>query len=301
MLLILIGCGDSDRSDVADAQATSTADARPTSLPASQYCESIAPFFCDFYLRCGRMIASSPEECHVNFMASCHSKYEAAYVELEAQGYMNLSPEGLALCKEHLDAVACDQHISELSGPCAQIWTGHQSVGESCALDAEYFVCDATSECVLGLDFCGTCRELVPLGGTCTPSDNTCGTDGFCSDNLCLARKRNGEACGDDDRCLIGSSCLAGQCVGPSFVTLGETCDRKHRCPYMSECIDDTCQAAVLIGAACDATTTCAAGYCDGVCKDPLATGASCSVGRQCQSGLCVDSKCQARPSACFQ
>lgn len=281
--------------------ASVSVDAQPVALTASDYCESISGFFCDFYLRCGRMHAADKAECLTNFDESCNSKFEGAYVDLEEKGFLKLNAGGIAACETHLADVACEQQVFELSGPCSGLWEGLVPVGGSCGLDVEFFVCEGQSECVLGLDFCGTCRSLVNLGDTCVPGENTCGALGFCEAGVCRARKKNGEACVEGDRCVAGSSCDAGFCTGPAFVALGDDCDRDHRCPYMSECIAGTCEAAVLQGQACSATLPCGTGFCsEGVCGSPNADGSVCSSPSQCESGLCSEGTCTARPSACL-
>lgn len=294
LCLLVCSCKDSEPGKSSDAQ--------DAVLTATDYCESIADFFCDFYLRCGRMHAADKSECLVNFNESCNSKFEGAYEALEDEGFLTLDAQGLADCRAHLEIVACEQQIYELSGPCQQVWKGLVPTGGSCGLDVEYFVCDAQSECVLGLDFCGTCREQIGIGNACVPGETSCGAGGFCEQGVCKARVQNGQACGDADRCYAGSSCVAGSCTGPAFVTLDESCDRDHRCPYMSECIAGTCRAAVLQGEACSALIPCGTGFCsDGVCVPPAADGSECSSPSQCRSGLCSTGTCSARPSACLR
>lgn len=293
-LVATMACGDSRSSQGEDAGEEP--------LGASSYCEAIAPSFCEFYLRCDRMNVESQSECETVFLESCNSKFEAAYIELEEQGFMNLDTEGIAACEQHLRVVDCAQQVFELSGPCAAIWAGNQDIGESCGLDSEFFVCSESSECVLGLDFCGTCRARIAFGEACVAGEDTCGAEGFCDDGTCRARKKNGESCGETDRCFAGSACLEGTCTGPSFVRLGDACDRDNRCPYLTECISGRCEAAVLQGESCNARTTCATGFCeDGVCVPPKQNGSACSGASQCRSLLCVEGQCQPRPSACLQ
>jgi hypothetical protein len=295
VLCVLLGaCKDSNKAAVSDAQVSE--------LSASDYCESISDFFCDFYLRCGRMHASDKSECLVNFNESCNSKFEGAYQNLDDEGFLELDPEGLAACEAHLDDVACAEQVFELSGPCQRVWKGLVPVGGSCGLDVEFFVCDSQSECVLSLDFCGTCRQVIEIGGTCIPGDTTCGAAGFCEAGTCRARKKNGKVCDETDRCYAGSSCTEGSCRGPDFVALGDACDREHRCPYMTECISGTCELAVLQGEACSSAIPCGTGYCgEGVCKAPHPDGSACMSPGECRSGLCSSGICTARPSACLQ
>ncbi len=294
LCLWLCACSDKPAAQVADAQ--------PEIVNAGEYCESISGFFCDFYLRCGRMHAADKAECLSNFDESCNSKFEQSYVALEEQGFLKLDAAGIAACESHLAVVTCEQQVFELSGPCLEIWQGLTPLGGKCGLDVESFVCDDQSECVLGLNFCGTCRELVSTGAVCTPGETTCGAAGSCVDGICRARKQNGEACSEVDRCFAGSSCTEGVCQGPAFVALGDDCDRDNRCPYMTECIAGTCQAAVLQGEACSSTIPCGTGVClAGVCQAPAADGAPCNSPSQCQSGLCGSGACLPRPSACLE
>lgn len=268
---------------------------------AADYCEAIEPFFCRFYVRCGRMDVDSAAACKAPFLASCNAVYEPRYVDLEAAGLLTLDVDGIESCRQHLETVACDQQIQELSGPCADMWRGQQAAGESCGLDVESFVCAPDSDCVLGLDFCGDCRPLVAVGMPCVAGSDTCGNEAFCDSSVCRARVRNGDPCGTGDRCMTGSVCDSGTCTPPTFVGSGEACDQRHRCPYLTACIANTCQPTASTGGACTTDMTCELGFCgaSGACEAPRATGAPCDRAAQCSSGLC-DVTCQARPSACI-
>jgi len=268
---------------------------------ASDYCEAIEPFFCEFYVRCGRMDVATAAACKDSFLESCNLVYEPRYVDLEAAELLELSVEGIAACRAHLETVACDQQIQELSGPCADMWIGQQPAGATCGLDVESFVCAPDSECVLGLNLCGMCRPVVAIGATCTAGTDSCGPEGFCDMGTCKARVRNGDPCGTMDRCMTGSSCDAGVCTPPSFVANGATCDQRHRCPYLTACVGGTCQSTAALGASCTNDGACELGSCElNVCTEPQANGAACSRQAQCSSGLCDGGMCQPRPSACI-
>ncbi|MDF1562980.1 MAG: hypothetical protein P1V51_08040 [Deltaproteobacteria bacterium] len=301
-LILLLGvvasCSAADPE--ADPDGGAALDAGPP-LSAVDYCETIAPAFCDFYLRCGRMNVDTLEACLSAFGESCHAGFETAYVELEAAGLLAFDASALAACQAHLEAVACADQLYELTGPCAGLWQGLQPAGGECGLDAEYFVCAPGTDCVLGLDFCGTCLPLAGIDAACEAGQSTCGAEAFCRDGRCVARVPNGEACGVDDRCLLGSTCAGGTCAPPAFTTLGAPCDRDDRCPYLSACVGGRCVEEALQGATCSPDRPCASGFCSvSVCVAPRAAGAACSAHDQCLSGLCVDGACQARPSACI-
>ncbi|MBL4634853.1 MAG: hypothetical protein JKY56_13355 [Kofleriaceae bacterium] len=297
LLFLLVACKSDDTSD----NKFEPVDATPAMRTAAEYCEAIGPMYCDFYMRCGRMHAADISECLSNFEQSCNAKYEPGYVGLGNAGFLRFDVRSVEACEAHLSDVACEQQVFELMGPCRALWEGQVIAGGSCGLGLEYFVCDAESECVISLDFCGTCYPVVALGELCTPGETSCGPSAFCQEGSCKARRKNGESCDDADRCYAGSACDSGLCTGPDFVELGDTCDRSHRCPYMTECIGGTCAQAVLHGEACSGEVPCGTGYCElGLCVPPQENGSTCSQSSQCASGQCIDMKCLARPSACL-
>lgn len=268
---------------------------------ASDYCEAIEPFFCSFYVRCGRMDVTTQAECKAAFLPRCNAVFEPRYIGLEAAGLLELDLAGIDACRAHLDSVACDQQTLELAGPCQAMWRGTQPAGAACGFDVETFVCEPGSECVLGLDLCGECRPAVAVGATCTPGTDVCEGDAYCDDGICVAFRRNGETCTPDDRCLIGSACESGVCTPPTFVARGEACNARNRCPYLTACIGGTCQSTSSLGAACTNDGVCEIGACDGgVCVAPRPDGDACERPAQCSSGLCTDMLCQPRPSVCI-
>ena len=92
-------------------------DAGPsTPTRAIDYCEAIEPFFCAFYVRCGRMDVATTAACKASFLASCNEVFEPRYVDLEAAGLLSLDADGIERCRQHLASVACDQQIQELDG-----------------------------------------------------------------------------------------------------------------------------------------------------------------------------------------
>ena len=62
----------------------------PRDAPAVEYCERSVGMFCDYYMRCGRMVAASIEECEATFLEVCNAIYEPHYIELEARGALAL-------------------------------------------------------------------------------------------------------------------------------------------------------------------------------------------------------------------
>lgn len=287
------GGGGDDAGAAADAGA----------LTASGYCEATAGFFCDFYLRCGRMLAANRDECLAVFAESCEARYEPRYVDLEDAGLLSLSAPGVEACRAHLASVQCDQQFQDLMGPCIAMWQGRQPAGAACGLDVESFTCAPGTACQLGLNLCGTCKVTAPLGGACGDG-GVCGNDAACVQGLCVRRRHIGETCSATLPCEVGASCPGTTCVGPQFVGEGEVCNQARRCPYRSTCIGGACVRSGLQGEACTARA-CATGRCvtEGsakVCRPFLAPGEACASSMDCRSAHCVQGTCQPLPDACF-
>jgi hypothetical protein len=309
LALVLVACGDDGAQAPVDAATDVSVDAATevdaavdAFVPAStrDYCEAIEPFFCAFYLRCDRMDVTTGEACAAAFLEKCNAVFEPRYVGLEAAGLLALDLEGIAACQAHLETVACEQQIQELSGACARILRGTQTAGEACGFDVESFTCEPGTQCVLSPSLCGECRVEVPTGQTCTPGTDTCAPTAFCDAGTCVARIANGSACTPDDRCMIGSACTGGVCRGPTYVARGESCDQARRCPYLTVCTGGTCQPTTAVGATCTNDGVCELGFCDaGTCRPPRDLGEPCDRPNACNTGLC-DVTCQPRPSVCF-
>lgn len=291
----------SDEADEdADSFTQSDSDLEP--LNAEDYCETAAPLFCPFYLRCGRLEAPDETACEASFIETCNSIYESRYVALVEAGFLRLSAPDLIACGEHLSAVSCDDHLMDLEGPCATVWQGQVPAGGSCGFDVESFVCSPGTRCVLDLSLCGTCKAIADVGETCG-GDVTCGADARCSEGFCVARAALGDSCSSLGECRAGSSCLDDQCQAPHLVGVDEPCGGTlERCRYMTRCVAGTCQPQSLLGELCDATTTCASGFCveDGQCGPFTDPGAVCEEDRtECLLG-CSDGQCAPLASACL-
>lgn len=302
----LFACSSSGSSSApasadAGADAANTGDAGP--LRATDYCETTADFFCDYYLRCGRIVAADKAECRSTFLETCNARYEQRYVDLETAGLLSLSAAGVAACRAHLQTVACARQLTDLLGPCGEMWVGVQPAGSPCGLDVESFTCAPGTACVLGLDLCGVCKPAAPAGGACGDG-GTCSADSTCVAGACVLRRQVGEACSPTEPCVVGASCTGGACVGPQIVAEGEACDTISRCPYRSACIAGVCVRAALLGEDC-AGRTCASGRCvtegaSKLCRPLLEAGSACTVPLDCRSGSCVKGVCRPLPDACF-
>ncbi len=283
--------------------STPPPDAGPAFLSAVDYCESIAPFFCDFYLRCGRMVAATAAECRSLFLESCNAKYEPRYEMLEDAGMLRLSAVGVEACRSHLSAVACSEQPSDLFGPCGEQWRGTRPASSKCGFDVESLVCEPGTSCRLSLSLCGTCEAHLPLGGACGDGGR-CDPEAQCLDGVCTRRALPGKPCDAQRRCIVGATCTSGGvCQGPAWVGLNQPCDAQRRCPYGASCLSGSCRASSRLGGPCGPLTACSTGFCAadaGVCVELLPLGASCTGPTACQSGYCVAGTCARIPGACF-
>lgn len=272
----------SETSDAAEVDAVESDD-----LGAANYCERSVEMFCGYYLRCGRMVARDLAECRRVFLETCNARYEPLYVDLESRGDLYLSKGGLERCAPHLETVACERQVFDLDG-CPDVWVGKHQAGEACGPGLESFVCAEDTVCVLGLNFCGTCKPKVQSGAGCD-LDNRCDESEQCVDGACVARPMGGEVCSEaGPPCVVGTDCVDGVCRGPEIVGEGEACGGSKRCPYRSQCAGGVCVRTELVGEACGGNVGCASGYCAGnECRALEGQGGSCGNSSQCVSGRC--------------
>lgn len=286
------------------ADATPPTDARQTDtsgdvdeIAASEYCETTAELFCDYYLRCGRMAADSPEDCRATFLESCNEVYEPQYVSYVDRGLLELSAEGIDACRSHLEMVDCEVQLFDLDLGCADIWVGTSSAGAACAPGIGSFVCEPGTVCTLELSLCGSCSEAAELDEPCG-GEVRCEVGAQCVDSVCTRRPLPGENC-NTVPCVTGASCQDGICVGFQTVAVGDECDQNRRCPYKASCRRGVCVESALLGEDCS-DRACASGWCDdGTCAPFKAPGDPCSAPSECQSLVC-DETCGEIARRCF-
>lgn len=285
--------GDVDENGADTDTDTETENGEEEPLTAHQYCESTAEMFCDFYLRCGRMNASSKEECLTIFAETCEAKYEPHYAAQDDAGRLALSEEGIAACEAHLQEVACEEQVSDIDGPCRQMWVGLQGPGDECGPGIESLVCAQGTTCRLTMSFCGECINARQVGQTCIPGEVRCVDTASCIDGICVERGLPGQECSEEKPCSIGSSCTDGICkLFYEYVAPGESCDQAHRCPFNAYCDDGICKSQAGLGEVCTSNEACRSGYCDEVCKEFKQAGDSCGSSPECVSQICTDGQC---------
>lgn len=314
---LLVGCSNDPvdeptTSDLGRDAAAPVADMRQTdaggdaaeadmSLPAvdaRDYCEATVDMFCDYYLRCGRIDATGPDDCREKFLETCNGVFEPQYAALADRGQLSVSPEGIAACAAHLESVQCERQIFDLDGPCRAVWDGQAPAGSACAPGVGIFVCEAGTECVLDLSLCGTCEPAGTAGAPCV--DGRCDRESRCIDDECVARGLTGDACDDERICATGLACVDGSCSAFAVADPGGSCT-DARCPYQSTCLSGVCVPDARNGDSCEAGEVCGAGFCDGTTCQPFREdGGACGDNTQCLSGRCENATCAPTVSMCF-
>lgn len=273
-------------------------------IPPDQYCETVAPFFCDFYVRCGRMAVDSVEACLPVFAAACDAGYEPQYIAHANRGLLTLSGAGITACRAHLETVACEAQVFDLDGACAGMWVGGAALGAACAPGIGSFVCAPGGTCVLGLDFCGVCEAAAATGAPCGPDagEVRCGAADRCAEGLCVPRTAPGGPCAADEDCVVAAACVEGTCRSFDRARAGEACGADRRCPYHSTCRGGRCEVNRTLGETCAAGDVCDAGRCvEGVCVALRGEEASCTADAECLSGACsAQGACGAPLSDCL-
>ncbi len=301
VVFVVVACPAPPSIAVGNGEGEGESDGEDDAVPATRYCEELAPIFCPFYLRCGRMAVDDEAACRVAFAESCEAAFEPRFTPLAAAGLLQLTQAGLDACAAHISASSCDEQLLELSGPCAQVWQGNVAAGGACGLDADSFVCAPGTFCALDLSLCGVCEVVRELGTACDDDASACGPAGFCDGGVCVARGAVGDACSDDSvPCVLPARCDGAVCREPAVVAVGDACDFAQRCPYRSRC-DDVCVATAGHGGSCATDDDCDAGFCDGgVCVAVFAAGDACVDDVECAAG-CADDVCQEFTSACVR
>jgi hypothetical protein len=148
------------------------------------------------------------------------------------------------------------------------------------------------TECVIDPDSiveCDTAQDTECMVTTCDPATGECA----------LKAAPDGVPCGNEDQCLLGKTCLVGECIGGMIVNCedGNPCTENHCEP------ESGCQSSPLSDISCDdgdvCTTddTCSAGICSGdntcECENTDDCGAFedgnfCNGTLICQESYCV-------------
>jgi hypothetical protein len=301
VLMAASGCAPAPTAGPAPEAARVKAD-KVDFIDASLYCETSVDMFCSYYVRCGRMAVADLAECRTTFLQACNARFEPYYADLARRGWLRLSATGLASCRKHLDAVACDAQVGDLEG-CGGVWVGTVPVGGACGAGLDSFVCAPNAVCTLDARLCGRCVARAARGETCDAS-RACSWDDVCSYGLCVPRAGVGEACDPmlAGACIGDTVCTNGVCVRETVVKVGETCDAERRCPYRSSCVQGVCVRTALRGETCSETVGCASGWCrDGRCEAFRAVGESCENAHSCTSRRCEDGQCAEIVWSCMQ
>ena len=216
---------------------------------------------------------------------------------------VTIDANGTNACAASIATLSCEDLIDErLPAVCRP--AGTLIAGAACisGLQCKSGFCAGTGSSGGKGSICGVCAVPTTSGGACVAG--SCPGGHACQKNLCIARKKIGDACkatsecGTGQVCLNGTTCAAAGVEG-SLCALDVDCDvlQGLRCSYTTnKC---TKLAIVEVGQACGVTgekaALCKASDCGtaGICIARAPEGAACSTTTRCESGLaCVGAKC---------
>ncbi len=235
--------------------------------------------------------------------ASCVATNAKRCAKDAASPGVKLDANSTNACAASLATLSCEDLIDErLPAVCRP--AGTLVAGAACVsgLQCQSGFCAGLGSSGGKGNICGVCAVPTASGGACVAG--TCPAGFTCSKNLCVARKKIGDACkatsecGTGQVCANGTTCAAAGSLG-SLCALDADCDvlQGLRCSFTTnKCtqlaivdVGQSCGFTADTGALCRASDCAASGVCIARAKE----GAACSVSTRCESGLaCVGAKC---------
>jgi len=248
---------------------------------------------CGLYL-CNGVVATCPTSCVTT--ADCSSG-----------NYCNASNQCVT---KKSNGTTCANAVECQSGNCVDGYCCNSSCGNAC---------DA---CNVAPNF-GTCSPVADGGSgspSCAPylcdgaslscpsscaTNADCATGNYCSSgNQCVAKKTNGQTCGNAGECQSGF-CVNGYCCNSACSSSCDACNVTGNlgtctvnsagstgapscAPYVCNGLNAACPSS------CTTTADCTSGnYCNGTqCVATKPNGTTCGTAIECQSGFCVDGYC---------
>jgi len=218
---------------------------------------------------------------------------------------VTLDANGTNACATAMGALSCEDFIDERL-PAACRPSGTLIAGTACVsgLQCQSGFCAGLSS---KASVCGVCAVPTTAGGACVAG--TCPSGQSCQKNLCVARKKIGDACKATTECGTGQVCFGGKACAAAGIE-GTLCALDADCDVLQglHCSYTTNRCAkiaiVEVGQTCgvvgSGAALCHASDCNaGVCIARMKEGEACSATTRCESGLaCVGGKCLALTSS---
>jgi hypothetical protein len=212
------------------------------------------------------------------------------------------SPSDIESCAAAAATGGCTE---SLPAACQFILTGTLAVGATCQVGAQCQSggCTPSSEDGGGASACGTCSTLVPLGGSCSVPNTTCGPNAYCGLSggayVCLSESVDagpplptvgaGAACdtADGGVCGAGLTCTASYtCETTTYAAAGQPCDVFAKMCLVGDCTNAGANK-LPDGGVQDTPGICPAVIPDGQPCDPTSTTSTCDTFAQCIQGSC--------------
>lgn len=211
----------------------------------------------------------------------------------------------------------------DLNPTCNKVFTGTVAAGGDCFFSEECIgegTCLLASSCSSGQCCVGTCQPpkvIVPMGGDCSTSGQSCATGTVCVSDamsgarICQKPVAAGGTCTSSSVCAAGLYCNMSSTCQPLAAT-GGACDPamvgSMDCDNRADHCDSgtsLCTPRLAIGSPCVTTSNICVSYaaCDatsGTCVQRPLVGAACAAnGPSCMAGNCdqASATCVLKPT----
>lgn len=242
----------------------------------TQACGAYAESFCGRVQRCSPesldMYGDDANNCRAAVAAGCELEHALPDV--------GLTPQATRDCAAAIDTGACDEFQFEACDDPV----GQRQSGQACADDLQ---CASLSCAPEPGEMCGTCRDAsLGAGDDCANTGPACEPGLFCWAGSCRELIPIGGTCTDQDLCEGLHPCINGVCT--LAASGGEPCTAGDYCAPFFVCEAGTCQRSELLepkpGSACgyDAAASCGFGYycagegTTGTCQPQAMEGQPC-------------------------
>ena len=237
--------GDATDGEGTDAPSDGDAGEGETPMDASALCLTLTEAYCEYILGC----CSAGERALLAAAVDCGRPSESAFFHDCYVRYASYVGDGTAV-------------IDESSLPeCLAIFDGMAS---SCP---DFQALPIQKEWYMEMGCGAAVRGTLDPGAECESSEQCAGSyycDAEAATAACLPRGAAGAECGDNDECMPGGVCIAGECASPSRA--GDLCDDEGDCNQGLYCNTGygICSGLLDAGVECDP----AADLCAGRCPD---------------------------------
>lgn len=215
---------------VALAASSAACDGGNGTIPFEQLPARLSESYCANVFRC--CDTAERTDMFMNFNppvtteAECVTTLTALYQrflvgdEAFAAGRMGYNGDLAADCLARLDGASCGADTQAALDSCEDgVFFGKVPVGGQCKGSDECAPDNTICVGATSTDF-GVCTALPGISQACP--DFQCVEAAYCDNNVCAAKKANGQTCGFSDECISDECNASNQCADPP---VDNTCD----------------------------------------------------------------------------